>query len=146
MKNFVVLALVLVLTLGVNNAQSPDYSNWKTFAKVGYSKSFDEYGEIYVPDFGEDIKALEGKEISLPGYIIPFEGLFRPDQIIVSSLPIASCFFCGSGGPETVAKAYLNKDIDYTSKLVKVTGTLTLNDSDTNDLMFILKDARVETL
>ena len=146
MKNFVVLALALVLTLGVSNAQSPDYSNWKTFAKVGYSKSFDEYGEIYVPDFGEDIKALEGKEISLPGYIIPFEGLFRPDQIIVSSLPIASCFFCGSGGPETVAKAYLNKDIDYTSKLVKVTGTLTLNDSDTNDLMFILKDARVETL
>lgn len=146
MKRLFISSLVLIFSLAVATAQSPDYSNWKTFAKVGYSKSFDEYGEIYVPEFGEDIKALEGKEISLPGYIIPFEGLFRPDQIIVSSLPIASCFFCGSGGPETVAKAYLNKDIDYTSKLVKVTGILTLNNSDTNDLMFILKDAKVETL
>lgn len=122
----------------------PDYKNWKTLAKVEYEKSSDEYGEIFVPKFNEDIQALAGTEITLPGYIIPFEGLFKPEEIIVSSLPIASCFFCGSGGPETVAKAYLKDEIDYKSKLVLVTGTLELNGTDANDLMFILKDAKVE--
>ncbi len=141
-RNWLALfALVLSITAV---AQAPDYKNWKTFAKVEYEKSQDEYGEIYVPKFVEEIQALEGKVITLPGYIIPFEGLFKPEEIIISSLPIASCFFCGSGGPETVAKAYLKSAIDYQSKLVQVTGTLSLNNKDANELMFILKDAKVE--
>ena len=146
MRNWNVFVLLTLILASPAFAQSPDYSNWKTLAKVEYDKSEDEYGEIYVPKFGAEIRTLEGKEISLPGYIIPFEGLFNPDEVIVSSLPIASCFFCGSGGPETVAKAYLKKNIQYTSKLVKVTGILTLNNSDANDLMIILKDAQVEIL
>ena len=124
----------------------PDYSTWKVFAQVEYEKSTDEYGEIYVPKFNEAIQKLSGTEITLPGYIIPFEGLFKPKEIIVSSLPIASCFFCGSGGAETVAKAYMQEDTEYKSKLVLVTGTLELNDSDANDLMFILKDAKIESI
>jgi len=146
MRRGVFFLLLAVVSFQKLYSQRPDYSNWKTLAKVDYGKSEDEYGEIYVPIFGENIRALEGKEVSLPGYIIPFEGLFNPDEVIVSSLPIASCFFCGSGGPETVAKAYLKEDLKYTSKLVKVTGILTLNDSDANDLMFTLKDAQVEIL
>ncbi len=144
MKRFFPLLLALSIANGVLAQVQPDYKNWKTLAKVEYEKSSDEYGEIFVPRFNEEIQALAGTEITLPGYIIPFEGLFKPEEIIVSSLPIASCFFCGSGGPETVAKAYLNGETDYKSKLVLVTGTLELNDSDANDLMFILKDAKVE--
>ncbi len=121
------------------------FKTWKVLAEIDYSKATDEYGEYYVPKFSEEIKKLEGTEISLPGYIIPFEGMFQPDQIIVSSLPIASCFFCGTGGPETVAQAYLNDDVKYTAKLVTVKGILELNDTDTDKLMYILKDAKVET-
>lgn len=139
------LLLVLILLVGTTAKaqENPSYKNWKILAEVGYEKGQDEYGEIYIPTFNDKIRSLEGKEITLPGYIIPFEGLFNPDEVIVSSLPIASCFFCGSGGPETVAKAYLEEDIDYTSKLVEITGTLELNNKDANDLMFILKDAKV---
>ena len=136
--------LGVFMVSGVLAQPHPDFKNWKTLANVEYEKSSDEYGEIFVPKFNEDIQALAGTEITLPGYIIPFEGLFKPEEIIVSSLPIASCFFCGSGGPETVAKAYLKDETDYQSKLVLVTGILALNDTDANDLMFILKDAKVK--
>ncbi len=146
MKKYCCLVALILIVSANLFGQNPDYRNWKILAKVEYEKSQDEYGEIYVPKFGEDIRSLEGKEVTLPGYIIPFEGLFNPDEVIVSSLPIASCFFCGSGGPETVAKAYLKDDMKYTSKLVQVTGILTLNDKDANDLMFILKDAKVTIL
>lgn len=138
------LIFVFLASIIVQAQSDPSYKNWKTFTEVDYEKSSDEYGEIYVPKFNENIRSLEGTVITLPGYIIPFEGLFNPDEVIVSSLPIASCFFCGSGGPETVAKAYLSDEIKYTAKAVKVTGTLELNDKDANDLMFILKNAKVE--
>ena len=137
------LSLILSMVMVALLAQSPDYSNWKVFSEIDYKKDFDEYGEIFVPVFNEKMRKLEGTVIDLPGYIIPFEGMFEPDKIIVSSLPIASCFFCGSGGPETVAKAFLDEEIKYTAKPVTVTGTLELNDSDATELMFILRNAKV---
>lgn len=125
-------------------AQYPNSSdNWKAMSEVGYEISEDEYGEIYVPKFGEKVKKMEGKQVSLKGFIIPFEGMFKPNQIILSSLPIAACFFCGGSGPETVAEAYLKEKIEYTSKPVTVTGRLMLNNTNQDQLMYILKEAKV---
>ena len=112
-------------------------------ADISYAKSQDEYGEIYVPVFGEDVKKMEGKVVSLKGFIIPFEGMFEPKHVILSSLPIAACFFCGGSGPETVAEAYLEEEVEYTAKPVIITGTMSLNSTDYNQLMYILKDAKV---
>ncbi len=117
--------------------------NWDTLADVKYEKSHDEYGEIYVPKFGEDVMKMNGKQVALKGFIIPFEGMFEPNHIILSSLPIASCFFCGGSGPETVAEAYLKEEVKYTAKPVTVTGRLELNNTDYDQLMYILKDAEV---
>ncbi|MEM9325904.1 MAG: hypothetical protein AAGA85_09615 [Bacteroidota bacterium] len=144
MKRSITMLILLLGALMAFAQSNPDYRAWKVLAEVDYKKSQDEYGEIFVPVFSPNIQDLEGTEVTLPGYIIPFEGLFNPDEVIVSSLPIASCFFCGAGGPETVAKAYLKEEIRYTAKTVKVTGRLELNDEDSNDLMFILRDAKVE--
>ena len=130
----------------LGRTQSGDkFKTWKLLSEIDYTKTTDEYGEIYVPKFSENVKKLEGQTITLPGYIIPFEGMFKPNHIIVSSLPIASCFFCGTGGPETVAEAHLDETVKYTAKLVEVTGVLHLNDTDTNQLMYILKDAKVKS-
>ncbi len=117
--------------------------NWEAMANVRYEKSQDEYGEIYVPRFGDSVKKLDGKIISLTGFIIPFEGMFEPKHIILSSLPIAACFFCGGSGPETVAEAYLTEEVKYTARPVTVTGKLQLNNTDYDQLMYILKDAKV---
>ena len=53
-----------------SSGQGSSAENWKILSKLEYEKSTDEYGEIYVPKFGAEIKALEGKEITLSGYII----------------------------------------------------------------------------
>ncbi|MCC5920687.1 MAG: hypothetical protein JJU23_08400 [Cyclobacteriaceae bacterium] len=117
---------------------------WEILSKVKYKLSYDEYGEVYKPIFGDEIKKLEGKRITLPGYIIPFDGMFKPNHIIISSLPIAACFFCGTGGPESVAEVFLSKDIKYTESPVKISGILELNSDDYEKMMYIIKDARFE--
>ena len=136
--------LVLLFMASISVAQfSESAKNWEKMADVQYVKSQDEYGEIYVPKFGDEVVKMDGKSISLKGFIIPFDGMFEPNHIILSSLPIASCFFCGGSGPETVAEAYLKGEIEYTHKPVTVTGILELNDSDYDQLMYIIRDAKV---
>ena len=141
------LSIVLVAGLNMAFAQYDKASeNWAKLAKVSYDKTQDEYGEIYVPKFDDAVREMDGKTIVLEGFIVPFDGLFEPDKIIVSALPIASCFFCGGSGPETVVEVYLKESIKYTAKAVRVTGKLYLNDKDYNQLMYVLKEAKMEIL
>lgn len=135
---------IMITSMGLMAQFTDSGKNWETMADVKYEKSQDEYGEIYVPKFGDDVQKMKGKMVSLKGFIIPFEGMFEPKHIIISSLPIAACFFCGGSGPETVAEAYLKTEVKYTAKPVTVTGRLELNDTDYDQLMYILKDAEVK--
>uniref|UniRef100_UPI00404708A4 hypothetical protein n=1 Tax=Algoriphagus sp. TaxID=1872435 RepID=UPI00404708A4 len=131
----------LLLTLVTFTQKTYAQEVWKSLSEVTYKISQDNFGELYVPVFSENIKKLEGKVVEADGYIIPFEGMFKPTHIILSSLPLAECFFCGSGGPETVMEVMLSSTIKYTSKRVKVRGKLTLNTADPEKLMYILKEA-----
>ncbi|MBA4302446.1 hypothetical protein SAMN03080617_03820 [Algoriphagus alkaliphilus] len=140
-KSSFILAAVLFFSFVSAGAYAQGV--WKSLAAVTYKISEDKFGELYVPVFSDEIKKLEGKEVEADGYIIPFEGMFKPEHIILSSLPLAECFFCGSGGPETVMEVMMASPIKYTSKRVKVRGKLTLNASDPEKLMYILKDARL---
>lgn len=137
------VVLVFGLIFSLFSASSQAQGVWKSLSEVSYKISEDQFGELYVPVFSDNIKKLEGKEVEADGYIIPFEGMFKPEHIILSSLPLAECFFCGSGGPETVMEVMLTDPIKYTSKRVKVRGKLTLNAKDPEKLMYILKDARL---
>jgi hypothetical protein len=138
-KKVVIIAFLLCVS-SYSFGQSSS-SVWKDLSEVTYKIGQDEFGELYLPVFGEKIKKLAGKVVEADGYIIPFEGMFKPNHIILSSLPLAECFFCGSGGPETVMEVMLTNSIKYTSKRVRVRGKLTLNDKDPEKLMYILKDA-----
>ncbi|SMD43407.1 hypothetical protein SAMN00777080_1999 [Aquiflexum balticum DSM 16537] len=140
--NRTISTFILLILISVSYAQTVP-SVWRDLSDVTYKIGQDEFGELYIPVFSEKIKKLEGKEVEADGYIIPFEGMFKPEHIILSSLPLAECFFCGSGGPETVMEVMLTDPIKYTSKRVKVKGILTLNDKDPEKLMYILKDARL---
>ena len=139
----VVLAFIAFFVLNVTFAQ--EVNVWRDLAGVTYKIGEDDFGELYLPVFADKIKKMEGKTITADGYIIPFEGMFKPEHIILSSLPLAECFFCGSGGPETVMEVMLKNPIKYTSKRVQVKGTLVLNSKDPEKLMYILKDAELLT-
>ncbi len=142
MRKWIVLPVLVLLILGFFQ-EGKGQGVWKNLSEVSYKISKDNFGELYVPVFSDNIKKLEGKVVEADGYIIPFEGMFKPNHIILSSLPLAECFFCGSGGPETVMEVMLTNPIKYTSKRVRVKGKLTLNANDPEKLMYILKDAQL---
>ena len=113
---------------------------WRILSDISYDIQKDEFGDLFVPIFGKDTKDIEGKYVEVEGFIIPFDGMFKPTQLILSSLPISECFFCGSGGPETVMEISMREKIKYTTKRVKIRGKLKLNALNPDKLMYLLED------
>ncbi len=137
------ILVVLVVSFWIGSsiqAQDKKINIWKTLAEVDYKVTKDEYGDAYIPVFNAEAIKLEGTEVEVDGFIIPFEGMFKPTQLILSSLPISECFFCGSGGPESVMEITMKEKIKYTAKRVKIRGKLKLNSEDPDKLMYILEE------
>ena len=126
-------------------AQDTNQNMWKTLAKITYTKEYDEFlgFKIDKPVFSEDIKAMEGKEITIKGYIIPVEGYKSHTEFIFSAFPYNMCFFCGGAGPETVMEVVASEPVKYTTESVTLSGILRLNADDINTLMYKLEDAKM---
>ena len=127
-------------------AQSSTTENlWKTLTKITYVKEYDEFlgFKIDRPVFSEEIKALDGKEVTVKGFIIPVEGYKGHKEFILSAFPYSMCFFCGGAGPESVMEVLAVEAINYTAESIVLKGKLHLNSEDVNKLMFSLSEARL---
>jgi hypothetical protein len=123
---------------------SQGMETWNVFAKTRFEPKYEEkVGEyLFYPSFTDEVKKLEGKVITLEGFYVPFapEG---DDYIILSKYPMSQCFFCGGGGPESVAEVNFAKDPGgfKVDDLITVRGKLKLNSDDLDHINFILTDA-----
>jgi hypothetical protein len=142
------LLLLLVLMgpfWGLSQEQdaSPKLIDWNTLADVTFKeKYYEKTKEWYLfPSFGPVVKALNGKDVRIKGYVIPLdvdEGIFA-----LSAFPFAACFFCGGAGPETVIRLkFKDKPKKYKTDYVAVfAGKLKLNATDVNEFNYILENA-----
>lgn len=105
-----------------------------------YLESEDMY--VYYPVFGQKQRELDSKQVTVSGYIIPID--VELNQYVLSAFPFSACFFCGAAGPESVMAVYFQRDNKTykTDERVTLTGTLKLNESDVDELVYILEDAR----
>ncbi|MCP4443100.1 MAG: hypothetical protein GY810_29690 [Aureispira sp.] len=123
---------------------------WDVFLKLKFDIQYDEAIDdvVFKPQFTKDITDLEGKQIEIKGYIVPSDvvatamGESNGDgsMFMLSAYPASSCFFCGGGGPESVMEVYPKKPIPYTKEVVKLKGTLELNQTDYLRMAYILKN------
>lgn len=95
------------------------------------------------PTFGPSVNALQGKEISIRGYMIPVDE--NDNLYVISAKPMAACFFCGGAGPESIIELQFRKKKQRfrIDEVVTVSGKLLLNANDVDHLNYILKDAAV---
>lgn len=148
MKNILLGFLTIIFLLPAVHAQTDAPANenlWKTLAKITYKKEYDEFlgFKIDKPVFSDDIKALEGKEVTVKGFIIPVEGYKSHKEFIFSAFPYNMCFFCGGAGPESVMEVFAKEPVKYSAESITLKGTLKLNPDDVNRLMYFLEDATI---
>ncbi len=147
MRILVLVGIFVFLNVSPNQVQAQPVNMWHVFEKVNFRDAYiKEFKDILpVPDFDTTIKAWEGKEISLTGYVIPATEAPGFEWIVLSRFTFANCFFCGKAGVESIAeiqfkgkRPFFKMDKTYTFK-----GRLKLNKDDWNHLHFILVDAKL---
>ena len=106
MLRFISILLWLGMTVMIHPAQAQTAATenlWKTLAKITYKKEYDAFlgFKIDKPVFSPEIVALEGKEVTVKGFIIPTDGYKSHKEFVFSAFPYSMCFFCGGAGPES---------------------------------------------
>lgn len=151
MKHLLLLSILLGISLSLSGqaadevVDTPKTENvWQTLSRITYKKEYDEFlgFKIDKPVFADQVKALEGEEITIKGYIIPVEGYKSHKEFIFSAYPYNMCFFCGGAGPETVMEVESLEAVEYTAEQIVLKGKLQLNADDINRLMYVLVDAK----
>lgn len=143
MLNRILTAALIVFSISIISAQ--EETSWTDLMDITFKDVYLESEDMYVyyPMFKEKQKSLEGKEIAITGYIIPVD--VEMNQYVLSAFPFSSCFFCGNAGPESVMAVYFRSDdrTFQTDERLTLVGELELNDTDIDELVYVLRNARV---
>lgn len=145
MKNISLLIFTCIISLASNTIHAQtDY--WAIFSKTRFEVRYSEKAQEYLnfPIFPSEVKALEGKVISVEGYYLPVD-VIGEAYVILSKYPYSQCFFCGGAGPETIAEvSFKTKPPKFTAdQYIRVKGKLKLNLDDIDRTNFILQEAEL---
>ena len=141
------ILIFLGLAIATNSfAQKSKYKGmpsliWPKLYDVTFEKAKDKLGDYEKPIFSAAVKSLNGKTITIPGYMIPFQSGIKGIHFMFSSLPINACFFCGVGGPETVIEVTMKEQLTYSEKPIELRGVLKLNATDPDKMIYQLEAA-----
>lgn len=132
---------LLVAALLPTAAFAQDEISWETLAQVKLKK---EDGR-FVPEFQEEVSTLSGKTIEIKGFMLPLDQAAKQQHFILSSIPVADCYFCMPGGPESMVEIKAAKGVEFTYNPITVTGTLEVLKDDPMGMYYRLTDATVTT-
>lgn len=143
-KRTITLAL-LFLTLSTIAAIQKEPDLWGMFAKTRFIEKLNREFNMYFlyPNFPDELKAMEGKVVSVSGFYIPLD-IATSNYAVVSKFPMAQCFFCGGSGPETIVVGKLKTKPSRrikTDEIITIRGKLKLNSEDVEEMNFILEEA-----
>lgn len=142
----VFLSIIFICCLCSLKAQKP--IAWQAlndiYWKREYVKALKQYYDV--AHFGTSIEALNNKPISIKGFYVPID--MEGKIFALSKSPSNMCFFCGTGGIETVMEIFVkkgNKELKRvkTDKYIEIKGILRLNRNDPYHLMYMLYDAEL---
>lgn len=155
MRNYIKFSIALVILVSLfsfdrkeefitsKNEKSvvlTDTLTWSLLGKIDYLKKADKvYGEIMFPVINPKLKSLQGKEVTISGFIIPIDN----KNYAVSKNVFAACFFCGKSGPETLMGIQFKGDLPKlkTDQFVTLKGKFRYNDNDVEDWIYHIENA-----
>jgi len=106
--------------------------------------------ESQSPVFPDELRKLDGKRVSLSGFVIPYADPDKMSKMMLTKAPVG-CFFCNppkENGVVFVRLAATEKPINMDSETITVEGTLRLvqpagKDEEAQQFFFTIDDAKV---
>ena len=114
--------------------------SWETLAQVRLVRD----GARFAPRFEPTVQRLQGQQIKVQGFILPITEGGEQAHFILSASPVAGCFYCMPGGPESMVEVRLDRPIAFSYDPVTVAGRLELLQDDPMGMYYRLAGARID--
>jgi hypothetical protein len=89
------------------------------------------------------VKALDGKTVTLRGFVLPMDGSDHTQHFLISrNTPV--CLYCPPGQPNEVVEVEAARAIPWSNKIVSVTGKLHLINDEEKALFFKIEKAETK--
>jgi hypothetical protein len=124
---------------------SKDSVPWQLFARTGEQQKKVTYPdggysyEVYAK-YPEEIKILDGKEVTLQGYVFPLEESAKQSHFLFGPYP-PSCPFHYHTPPSLVIEVFAKDPIPYSWDMLTIRGTLELPEAGKNGAFYMLRSA-----
>ncbi|NNF04324.1 MAG: DUF3299 domain-containing protein [Rhodothermales bacterium] len=139
---FVLAALSLILAAATERAAAQIETKWSTLSEVELLEVEEDGNMRSIPRFPETIRALDGKQVYMSGYMIPLGFAEEQDNFLLSAWPGDGCYFHMPGGPESIVEIRAAEMFDFSYDTIAMTGTLELVEDDPFGLIYRMVDAR----
>jgi hypothetical protein len=113
---------------------------WGILAKVGVHY---EDGRV-VPRFLPPVLQLDGKRVTLYGYMTPVGDAPRTRQFLLTERPL-SCGSCDPVAPEGIVEVNTKSPVPRAAQAIAVRGVLHVLPSDPKSVLYRVTDARIVT-
>jgi hypothetical protein len=95
---------------------------------------------IFHTDYRPEVKALNGHEAKVMGFLFPLEGGLEHDHFLLTAWP-PSCPFCLPAGPSQMIEVFCAKPVSFTDGAIMMAGTFELLHEDPSGLYYRMHDA-----
>ncbi|MDR9367244.1 MAG: DUF3299 domain-containing protein [Balneolaceae bacterium] len=93
-------AFILVLSTPIFAQNIPNAVTWDVLKKVKWE--IDSNRGTYIPNFDQEVEKLDGKEITVKGYLYPLGYGSENPEFLFTPYPVNGCFYCVPGSAETM--------------------------------------------
>jgi hypothetical protein len=104
---------------------------------------YDDKKGTYSIHLTPEVKALDGKTITMRGFMLPMDGSDHTRHFLLSrNTPV--CLYCPPGEPNEVVEVKTNRAVAWTNKIVSVTGKLKLINDEEKALFFTMENGEAK--
>lgn len=140
-----IYVLILLSSFKTHSALQPAIeTNWEQLSKVTFKDSWSEKYKIksQKPVFDAALKKLDGKQISIAGFLIPVKTY--GNEYVLSENPYSGCYFCGNAGIESIIELKFegNAVRFKTDRYSIMEGRLELSENSDNEFIYILHNSK----
>jgi hypothetical protein len=151
MKTSAITYLLISLSIGMINFKSfaQQTVTWSDFSEITYVEKWDEEEKVFymIPVFDNKLKAIDGKTVTITGYLFPIDVQSGYYILKADNKPFGCCMSHAGNPNELIELRFENIDPKllekYATRQITVTGNFELNENDIMALDLILESAMV---
>jgi uncharacterized protein len=97
---------------------------------------------VFHVNYTDRVKALDGKEVKVMGFLYPLEGGVRHSHFLLTAWP-PSCPFCLPAGPSHMVEVFCEEPVAFSEGAILMAGTLGVLEDDPSGMYYRMDGARL---